>query len=336
MVLMNSATYGDSLISEVHFLPVAHVSFVDGLAMKGYIRSSKRPTVQISPVMATYGSEAPVVAVFSSAGPSFSPLDRSGKNDVLKPDISAPGVSILAPFSSFQTPQSLQQLSFNSLTGSSMAAPHVAGLAAMLKQLHPKWSPFAIKSALMTTASRTNNKGTPIHAARRKKFFVANPFDYGSGHVNPKGAADPGLVYDETYENFMRFLAGIDPVATLTNLNYQGNVVIRSYNLNLPNIAVSNLRTGRSVLVTRRVTNVAAAVSTYHATFAAPPGVKVVVNPEHFVISPGAVFGYTVNISVTNLPTNGNQVRGFLFGQLTWSDGVHSVVSVIAVQPRTK
>jgi subtilisin family serine protease len=70
--------------------------------------------------------------------------------------------------------------------GTSMASPHVAGLAALLKQLHPDWSPMMIKSALMTTATQMAGAANTA------------PFNVGSGLINPTAAMDPGLVFDST------------------------------------------------------------------------------------------------------------------------------------------
>lgn len=82
-----------------------------------------------------------------------------------------------------------------------MAAPHVAGIAALVKQRHPKWSPAAIKSALMTTAMTLDRAERPLRAqqysgSETMTLVAATPFDYGSGHVHPREALDPGLIFD--------------------------------------------------------------------------------------------------------------------------------------------
>lgn len=87
------------------------------------------------------------------------------------------------------------------ISGTSMAAPHIAGIAALIKQKHPRWSPAAIKSALMTTSTTLDRGERPILAQQYSgsdtmTFVPATPFDYGSGHVNPRAALDPGLVFD--------------------------------------------------------------------------------------------------------------------------------------------
>jgi subtilisin family serine protease len=90
---------------------------------------------------------------------------------------------------------------FAMISGTSMAAPHIAGIAALIKQKHPHWSPAAIKSALMTTSTTIDRAGRPLQAQQYSeteamKFVAATPFDYGSGHVNPRAALDPGLIFD--------------------------------------------------------------------------------------------------------------------------------------------
>jgi subtilisin family serine protease len=66
-----------------------------------------------------------------------------------------------------------------------MAVPHVAGIAALLKEAHPDWSPAALRSALLTTARQDvlNQDGET----------AADPFDFGAGHVVPNAAIAPGL-----------------------------------------------------------------------------------------------------------------------------------------------
>lgn len=91
---------------------------------------------------------APAVAYFSSRGPSQT-------SSILKPDIAAPGVNILASWiptnGSTEVPSGQKPSAFNLVSGTSMACPHVAGVAATIKSWNPSWSPSAIRSAIMTT-----------------------------------------------------------------------------------------------------------------------------------------------------------------------------------------
>ncbi len=100
-------------------------------------RPRRNPTATIS---ATDSSpvEAPAMAGFSSRGPAL-----AGGGDLLKPDITAPGVGVIAAVA----PPGNSGLNFNSYDGTSMAAPHITGIAALIKQKHPTWSPMWIKSA---------------------------------------------------------------------------------------------------------------------------------------------------------------------------------------------
>lgn len=82
-----------------------------------------------------------------------------------------------------------------------MAAPHIAGLSALIKHKFPNFSPAAIASALSTTASLYDNKGGPIMAQRAyanpdQNQSPASPFDMGSGSVNATASLNPGLIFD--------------------------------------------------------------------------------------------------------------------------------------------
>ncbi|RYR60768.1 hypothetical protein Ahy_A04g017830 [Arachis hypogaea] len=147
-------------------------------------------TVKLSPAKTVIGRKpAPVMASYSSRGPN------KIQPSILKPDIIAPGVNILAAYSLGTSPTTLLQdprrFEFNVLQGTSMSSPHVSGIAGLLKTLHPTWSPAAIKSAIMTTATTRDNTNRPIQDAFDDK--LAGPFDYGSGHVQPDLAIEPGL-----------------------------------------------------------------------------------------------------------------------------------------------
>lgn len=89
---------------------------------------------------------------------------------------------------------------FALLSGTSMAAPHIAGLAGLLKQKYPSWSVSAIHSAIQTTSSILDNRLNLIQAQQPEantstQTGFASPFDVGSGAINASAAFDPGLVF---------------------------------------------------------------------------------------------------------------------------------------------
>src|SRR5262249_6289205 len=144
-----------------------------------------------------YNVPAPMTASFSSRGPLL-----AGGGDLLKPDLIAPGQDILAAVA----PTGVFGQSFFLLSGTSMATPHVAGLAALLKNLHPDWTPMMIKSALMTAAYDV------LDGPNTNPLVI---FRQGAGHVRPNNAADPGLVYNSGLNDWLAFLCratkGVNP-----------------------------------------------------------------------------------------------------------------------------
>jgi subtilisin family serine protease/PKD repeat protein len=80
----------------------------------------------------------------------------------VKPDITAPGTSILAAVPPASLLGALAQSNYASINGTSMASPHVAGAAALVRQAHPSWSPDMIRTALMNTSTNLrDNDGVP-------------------------------------------------------------------------------------------------------------------------------------------------------------------------------
>ncbi|KAK9274642.1 hypothetical protein L1049_021893 [Liquidambar formosana] len=287
-----------------------------------YMRSARAPVVKLGPSKTLVGKPvSAMVAYFSSRGPnSMAPA-------ILKPDITAPGVNILAAYSP-RDPSVRDAYVLSS--GTSMATPHVSGIVALLKALHPDWSPAAIKSALVTTGSRNGPSGYPIYAEGSPQK-LADPFDIGGGIVNPNGAADPGLVYDMGTADYIHYLCAMDYNNTaISQLTGEPTVCPTKkpsiLDVNVPSITIPSLR--NSTTLTRVVTNVGISNSTYRAVIEPPAGTNVSVRPDVLVFNSTAKkISFTVTLSTTY------QVNtGYCFGSLIWTDGVHNVRIPLSVR----
>src|SRR5690606_14736844 len=235
MVQANN-TDAESLNADFHSVPSIHLNGTDGTAVKAYAEESARPVARISD-QSTDPVDAPEMAGFSSYGPAL-----AGGGDLLKPDITAPGVDIAAAYhGDWDDPGTP---TFDQISGTSMSAPHIAGLGALMKQQFPDWSPAAIKSAMMTTARDTDDDGGPIQRAGSD----ASPLDYGAGEVQPGASYNPGLVYDSGIEEWLDYLCAIEQLSGCSGEEPDAS------DLNYPSIAIGDL--GGTQTVTRTVTDV--------------------------------------------------------------------------------
>jgi subtilisin family serine protease len=290
-----------------HYVPTVHVYPDDGEAIADYIDDAgSDATATFSGGLAGANPDGPPdMAGFSSRGPN------GAAPDIIKPDVTAPGVQILAGASPTPWLGAPGQL-FQAIQGTSMSSPHVAGIGALLRQAHPTWTPAMVKSALMTTAYQDVGK---------EDFTTpADPFDMGAGHIAPTPANDPGLVYDTTRAEYVNFLCGLALIACPP-----ANVVDPS-NLNLPSIGVAELAGTQTVI--RKVTNVGPA-GMYSVSVDEPSGIAVEVDPPTLTLAANE----TATYEVTFLTLDGAEFDEWAFGSLTWSEGVHSVRSPIAVKP---
>ncbi|RZS23778.1 hypothetical protein BHM03_00056811 [Ensete ventricosum] len=222
---------------------------------------------------------------------------------------------------------------FAMVSGTSMAAPHIAGIAALIKQKNPHWSPSAIKSALMTTATTLDRGGRPILAQQYSETEImtlvqATPFDYGSGAVNPKAALDPGLILDITYEDYIRFLCSVPDVDPNEVLNITSSACNSTAgppaDLNSPSITISHLEGTQTVK--RTVTNVADS-ETYVITTRMSPEIALEASPPAMTVLPGASREITVTLTVRSV------TGGYSFGEvLMKGDRGHRVrIPVVAM-----
>ncbi|KAI3910446.1 hypothetical protein MKX01_034840 [Papaver californicum] len=301
-------------------LPATYLGLDDGSNVSLYLNTTKNPVASI--LKSTDGKDglAPFVVSFSSRGPN--PIT----SDILKPDITAPGVDILAswpPISSLTSSENdTRAVSFNIISGTSMSCPHATGTAAYIKSFHPTWSPAAIKSALMTTANAMNI-ATNTDAE----------FAYGAGHINPLKAVNPGLVYDANEVDYVKFLcgSGYDTKALrivsgdLSTYTSNGTV----WDLNYPSFALTAQNTSFTQMFHRTVTNVCSPGSTYKATVFGPSNLKIKVVPSTLSFkSPGQKQSFVVTLTGTMDPNN-----TMISASLVWSDGVYNVRSPIVVYP---
>ena len=315
MVLTN--TSANSLNGDYHLVPAVHVSHTDRTPILAYIASAgATATAKIVPLTAAElaaAPQTPAIADFSSRGPSV-----TTDGDILKPDIAAPGVDVLAAVA----PPFHYGRDWDLISGTSMSSPHIAGIGALMKAAHPTWSPSEIKSALMTSARDTVNppvvEGTPPRVTN-------SPFDQGAGFVNPNPAVDPGLVYPTTATEYRQYMVSMGvqfafPFDTLTPIS--------ASNLNQASIAIGKL--AGTETVTRRVKNVDDASTTYTAA-ASVPGFDVVVTPSTFTLAPGAEQTFTVKFTLADQTLA--PLGEWAFGTVTWTGGGHTVRSTVALEP---
>jgi subtilisin family serine protease len=260
------------------------------------------------------------IAGFSSRGPN------GGAPDIIKPDVAAPGVEIIAAETLEPNANAGGGTLYQSISGTSMASPHVAGLFALMKEAHPDWSAAQAKSAVMTSARKN-----------LKKTFGdddADPFDIGAGAIVPAGAFDPGLVYDAGFFDYLAFLCGEPRQSALVSQGTCDFLAGEGFSLDPSDLNIASIGIAEFVgnqTVTRTVTSVSPDGTEFTVVVEAPDGIDVVVNPTSFTLNEGDSQMVEIEFS-----TNSETVVGeWTFGALTWENDADAseARSPIAIRP---
>ena len=266
MILRNLVLQG--LATDNHFIPSVHLEFDTGASLLDFMTTHTGVLVSFTAGTATQ-VQGDVMAAFSSRGGPGQTLGIS------KPDVTAPGVQILAGHTPL--PHSIDGGSpgelFQAIQGTSMSSPHVAGAGALLAALHPDWTPGQIKSALMTTARTAG-------VTKEDGVTPADAFDDGSGRINLRVAGNPGLTFDVAGQDYL------DHEADLFNTNY-------------PSIYVPDMP-GR-VTVQRTAHSVVGANSAWNLLVSAPSDMSVTV-PATLLVPAGGDATFDITIDASAVP----------------------------------
>ena len=306
MILYN-ASPTETLTADPHYLAAIHITADDGAVVKNYLAATEAPVAQINgwEQVERPGS---VMADFSSRGENLLSAD------ILKPDVTAPGVDILAGNTPTPTLGRPGQY-FQAISGTSMSSPHVAGLMALIDQAHPDWSPAAVKSALMTTARQD--------VLKEDGSTPADPFDMGAGHVDPAGPVaaegsifNPGIVFDNDIYGAVAYTCGegfeLFTRATCDSIVGAGYPTDAS-DYNQASIAIGELAGTQTV--TRTMTNVAGRALNLTASFEAPDGFEVSISPSKVTVPVGRTATFEITVTAVD-----PQPKQWAFGSMTLTE----------------
>ncbi len=290
-ILANTEEFGEVIVADDHCLPASHVGQEDGDTLRAWLAGGSGHGGTITDYsLVEKDSLGDQLDTDSSRGPANSPVE-----DTLKPNLIAPGVSILAA--------SYQDQQFANLSGTSMASPHVAGSAALLKSVHPDWSVSQIASAIEMTAT--------AELATDRGIDAATPQERGAGRPQLGEAANAGLYLDVTAAEF----DNADPA--------KGG---QPKALNLPGLVDANCQIECSFL--RRVTDQMGGGNWTATAIDFPEGVQVAISPENFSLGSGQTRELEFDIDVSQSSIIGDWVSGVIRLSATGSSDQFLTVTV--------
>jgi subtilisin family serine protease len=271
-ILANTETSLQTLWQSDLCLPSTNLDIKDSDKLRTWLESGSGHQGAISGFSTFHIPEAgDSIAASSSRGPNLPPVA-----DVMKPDVIAPGTQILGANS--------EENNFTFLTGTSMASPHVTGGGALIKAVHPDWTPSMIASTLMMTA-------TP-ELALDFDGSTATPHKRGAGRPRLDQAVNAGLYLDVTEGDFI----AADPS--------QGG---DPKNLNLPGLV--DTVCFESCTFQRTVTDLVGGASWSASVEGFADGGSVSITPNNFTLEKGASRLLTIEVNLPQPSLVGAEVK---------------------------
>jgi subtilisin family serine protease len=269
-VLANDQASGGSTVGDAYPIPGVGISYANGVKVKAWLASGTGHTASIAGTTAdTAVSNGDVMASFSSRGPN-KPVPG-----VIKPDITAPGVDILA---AVHTTNPTAPPEYGVLSGTSMSSPHMTGVAALMRALHGNWTAAEIHSALVSTAKSAGVR-------KEDGLRPADAFDMGGGRVDLTKAGKAGLTLDVPAADF-----------TAANPDTGGD----PSSLNLATLGEDDC--DGDCTWTRKVTSRTGVPTTWNVVTGGPKALRFVVSPAQFTLAPNATQTLTITADVRKLP----------------------------------
>ena len=289
-VLANTVAQGETVVADMHCLPATHLGANAGDELRAWLDGVGSQQGSLSGFSLFHITEVgDMVSSSSARGPNLPPVE-----DIPKPEIIAPGTDILAAWSEGEN-------SYNIISGTSMSSPHAAGSGALLKAVHPDWSPAAIASVLTMTA-------TPEQAL---DFDGSTPTSFvrGGGRIQLDKAVNAGLSLEVTHSEFM----AADPEF--------GGV---PKDLNLAGLVYTDCVNHCEFL--RTVTDLAGGASWTASAEGLSPGASVSISPSSFSLASGAKQPLTIRVDVSASGLLGTWIYGNI--RLTSSGHPDAVLSL--------
>ncbi|MCB0002092.1 MAG: S8 family serine peptidase [Anaerolineae bacterium] len=285
MVLVNTDP-GQSLNGDVHWLPAVQLDSVKGTALKTWMASGSGHMGKIEGTNISFDpANGDIMAGFSSRGPLV-----NNASDIIKPDVTAPGVDIIAAYRDLPPGPEDPTQNYGVVSGTSMSSPHTAGAAALLSGLYPDWTPAEVKAAMMST-------GKVAGVYKEDYVTQADPFDMGGGRVQVDQGAQSGLLFNVAPGAFQAANPGSGGDPKTLNLASLGNDDC-----------------GSSCSWTRTVE--AVDDGTWTVSASAPAGMTLTVVPNSFSLNAGQTQVLNITANVAGLP-----VGTWAFGQVNLTPG---------------
>ncbi|MCC2307403.1 S8 family serine peptidase [Cellulomonas chengniuliangii] len=186
---------------------IAGNATIPGAQLTAAATATLLPALRTGEVSVHIGPSLAATVSDDTAGDVLNPGSSRGAHGSLgiaKPDVAAPGTSILSAASG-------SGAAAHSLSGTSMSAPHVAGIAALVRAAHPGWTPAEVKAAVMNTATHD------VYTGAQRTGEVYGPQRVGSGRVDAAAAvADTVLAYSSEDPAQVSVTFGVVPVGAET------------------------------------------------------------------------------------------------------------------------